>query len=146
MRLLTAFTIAFLFLGPAAAAAYPAALPSTAESINYADKYYRTELYFGRSIPGGGAVTEDEWERFLAEVVTPRFPDGFTILNATGQYREKTGIIDKEKTEVLLFFYPVNKRSISRRKINEIRRAYVTRFRQESVLRLDYPAAVNVDF
>jgi hypothetical protein len=110
------------------------------------DRYYRTELYFGRSIPGGGTVTDAEWEQFLADVVTPRFPDGFTIMNATGQYREKNGTIDKEQTEVLVFFYPVNKRTVSRRKIEEIRRAYVKQFKQESVLRLDYPSTVNVLF
>src|SRR5262245_20410541 len=48
----------------------------------WSDAYYRTELYFGRSIPGGGQVSDNEWEKFLADVVTPRFPDGFTILNA----------------------------------------------------------------
>ena len=109
-------------------------------------RFYRTELYFGRSIPGGGTVSDEEWERFLADVVTPRFPDGFTIINATGQSREKDGTLDKERTEILVFFYPVNDRTASRRKIEEIRRAYVKQFKQESVLRLDYPSTVNVLF
>jgi hypothetical protein len=108
--------------------------------------YYRTELYFGRSIPGGGQVSDDEWEKFLADVVTPRFPDGFTILNATGQYREKNGMIDKEPSEILVFFYAVKTRTTSRRKIEEIRRAYIKQFKQESVLRLDYPHTLNVTF
>ena len=110
------------------------------------DAFYRTELYFGRSIPGGGMVSDEEWEKFLAEVVTPRFPDGFTILKATGQYREENGTIDKEPSEVLLFFYPRKARTSSRRKIEEIRRAYVKQFKQEAVLRLDYPSTVNVTF
>lgn len=115
-------------------------------TTTFADSYYRTELYFGRSIPGGGMVTEDEWDKFLAEVVTPRFPDGFTILKATGQYREANGTIDREPSEVLLFFYPARKRTASRRKIEEIRSAYVKKFRQESVLRFDYPSTVRVSF
>jgi hypothetical protein len=120
-------------------------LPTETAAVR-TDAFYRTELYFGRSIPGGGIVSDEEWEKFLADVVTPRFPDGFTILKATGQYREENGKIDKEPSEVLLFFYPVRAKTSSRRKIEEIRRAYVKQFKQESVLRLDYPSTVNVLF
>lgn len=108
--------------------------------------FYRSELYFGRSIPGGAVVSDEEWEKFLAEVVTPRFPDGFTILKATGQYREKDGKIDKEDSNVLVFLYPKSKLTASRRKIEEIRRAYVRQFRQESVLRVDFKLPVKVSF
>ena len=124
----------------------PYAPTVAASSTALADSYYRTELYFGRSIPGGGMVLDEEWDKFLAEVVTPRFPSGFTILKATGQYREENGTIDREPSEVLLFFYPARTRTASRRKIEEIRRAYVRQFKQESVLRLDYPSTVRVSF
>lgn len=140
----SALLFVILIFGSNGMAALPLHAPSAA--VVSADQFYRTELYFGRSIPGGGMVTDAEWEKFLAEVVTPRFPDGFTILKATGQYREKDGTIDKEPSEVLLFFYPPGKRTASRRKIEEIRRAYVKQFKQESVLRLDYPTAVKVTF
>jgi hypothetical protein len=39
-----------------------------------ATPFYRTELYFGRSIPGGGMFSDAEWEKFLLDVVTYRFP------------------------------------------------------------------------
>ena len=111
-----------------------------------ADKYYRTELYFGRSIPGGGMVSDEQWEQFLAEVVTPRFPDGFTILKGIGQYREKSGKIISEPSQILVFFYSTKTKKESRAKIDEIRTAYVKKFNQESVLRLDFPKMVNVTF
>jgi hypothetical protein len=114
--------------------------------VTHQELFFRTELYFGRSIPGGGSVSEEEWEKFLTQVVTPRFPDGFTVLKATGHYRERTGKIIIEPSEVLVFHYPANKRTASRRKIEEIRRAYVKQFRQESVLRMDLPRAVVVYF
>jgi len=128
--------------------AVPAANPICRSQVGarQSDAYYRTELYFGRSIPGGGQVSDDEWKKFLAGVVTPRFPNGFTILKATGQYREKNGTVDKEPSEVLVFFYPMRSRTASRRKIEEIRRAYIKHFKQESVLRVDYQAAVRVSF
>ena len=111
-----------------------------------ASGYYRTELYFGRSIPGGGAVSDNEWENFLSEVVTVRFPGGFTVLDARGQYMQQDDEVIKEPTKIVVFFYPARTRTASRRKIEEIRRAYIKRFKQESVLRLDFPGLVDVRF
>lgn len=109
-------------------------------------RYLRTELYFGRSIPGGGGVSTEQWEKFLAEVVTPRFPDGFTIVPATGQYRGNDRSIIKEQSEILIFFYPASRRVSSSRKIEEIRRTYKRQFMQESVLRVDLADRVRVSF
>lgn len=120
-------------------------LPSEV-SIGSVQTWYRTELYFGRSIPGGGAVSDTEWDTFLAEVVTPRFPDGFTVLKASGHYREQSGKIITEPSEVIVFLYPGNRRMSSRRKIEEIRRHYARQFKQESVLRLDFRSPVKVSF
>jgi hypothetical protein len=93
--------------------------PATADQA--VDKYYRTELYFGRSIPGGGMVSDEQWDQFLAEVVTLRFPDGFTILKGTGQYREKGGKIISEPSQILVFFYSTKTKGKAA-KIEEIRR------------------------
>ena len=108
--------------------------------------FYRTELYFGRSIPSGGTVSDDEWEKFLLDVVTDRFPSGFTVLDARGQYKQVNNEVIKEPTKILIFFYPPSARASSRRKVEEIRRAYVKQFKQESVLRLDFPGIVEVRF
>ena len=110
------------------------------------EKFYRTELYFGRSIPGGGAVSDQEWNGFLADIVTPRFPDGFTSLKAIGQYREKSWKIVTEPSEVLIFFYSGRNKNESRAKIEQIRAAYLKMFKQESVLRVDLPKSVRVSF
>jgi len=110
------------------------------------EKYYLTELYFGRSIPGGGLVTEEQWEQFLAEIVTPRFPDGFTILKGVGQYREKSGKIISEPSQILVFLYSSKSKNESRAKIEEIRKEYVKRFKQESVLRVDFSKRAVVSF
>jgi len=93
--------VAIFTAGDVAAMTFP--VTPAAYQTERIDNYYRTELYFGRSIPGGGMVSDDEWDKFLAEVVTPRFPNGFTILKATGQYRETNGTIDKEPSEIMVF-------------------------------------------
>lgn len=115
-------------------------------AIIQARPFYRTELYLGRSIPGGGVVSDAEREKFLLDVVTDRFPSGFTVLDARGQYKQSNNEVIKEPTKIVIFFYPTNTRTASRRKIEEIRRAYVKQFRQESVLRLDYPGIVDLRF
>ena len=45
------------------------------------------EAYFGRSLRTGGEIGEDAWSAFLAEIVTPAFPDGLTALDGAGQWR-----------------------------------------------------------
>ena len=120
--------------------------PARASAAVKAEKFLRTELYFGRSKPDGTLVSDDDWNRFLADIVTPRFPDGFTILRATGQYREKSGKIITEPSSVLIFLYPRKARTESRSKIEEIRAANVKQFNQESVLRMDLKSSVEVRF
>ncbi|MGB7207112.1 MAG: DUF3574 domain-containing protein [Pyrinomonadaceae bacterium] len=120
--------------------------PARATTAAKAEKFLRTELYFGRSKPDGSIVSDEDWSRFLAEIVTPRFPNGFTVLQANGQYRDKSGKIITEPSEVLIFLYDRNSRISSRRKIEEIRSAYMKQFSQESVLRMDMPKSVSVFF
>lgn len=114
--------------------------------VSAADKYIRTELYFGRSLPDGSVVTDEEWAKFLNDVVTSRFPDGFTVFDGVGQYRNKSGQIIKEQSKVIVFLYSRKTKKTSGAKIDEIRAAYVKLFNQESVLRLDFRTSVNVHF
>jgi hypothetical protein len=43
-------------------------------------------LYFGTAKPDG-IVSPEEWAAFLSAVVTPRFPQGLTVWQASGQWR-----------------------------------------------------------
>ena len=125
--------------------AQPATTRST-EAVVRAESFYRTELYMGRSIPGGGMVSDEGWEKFLAEVVTPLFPDGFTVLAGRGQYREGSGVIAKEQSHVLVFLYRKADRRTARANIEIIRGEYKKLFAQESVLRVDITKSVLVSF
>jgi hypothetical protein len=99
--------------------------------------YARTELFFGKSIPGGGTITDAAFAEFLNKEVTPRFPDGFTVVPAMGQYREANGVIDHEASDILIVFYPRDAASDVSTKLDEIRSIYTKAFRQDSVLRDD---------
>src|SRR5690606_1047885 len=100
--------------------------------------WLRSELYFGLQMPDGSHVTEQEWTAFVDEVVTPRFPDGLTILDSTGQWRNASGGIVREPGKVIVIFHSRDPALEAR--LDEIRRLYRERFRQESVLKATAPA------
>lgn len=91
-------------------------------------------LYFGRRIGDTGLVTEAMFKRFLAEVVTPRFPDGLTVLDAAGQFRSGNRIV-REPTKLLVLLVP--HRSAVAHKVTAVIDRYKRRFRQQSVLRTE---------
>jgi len=92
----------------------------------------RTTLYFGLSRQKGPAVSELEWQLFLRDEVTKRFPDGLTVWEATGQWRTSTGSIDREQSKVLLLVHPET--AAARQMVQSVINAYRKAFDQESVL------------
>lgn len=90
------------------------------------------ELFFGRSIPARGPLTEDEWARFAAEIVTPNFPSGFTVFDGEGQWQNPaTHRIVRERTKVLLVAAERSPELAGR--LAAVIDAYKARFRQSSV-------------
>ena len=100
---------------------------------------YRVEvvdtLYFGTMKADGSSVTDAQWQRFVVDVVAPRF-EGFTTWDAEGLYRTRTGAVQHERTHIVQLVH-ANERAVA-----EIIAAYKTQFAQESVLRLRGRAGV----
>ena len=138
------FTVIILVL-LISSAAFPGAADHSGGSSAF-DRYFRTELFFGMDKPTGREVTAEEWDKFLADEVTPRFPDGLTVFAAAGQFRSATGAIVREKSRVIILLYSKKDRATASRKIDEIRAAYCKKFDQESVMRIDYRRSVEVSF
>jgi hypothetical protein len=99
--------------------------------------FVRTELYFGSLKPDNSHVTQEDFELFLHDVITPLFPEGLTLLTGLGQFRTASGKIIQERSRLLILLYPVENRQDKSEKIETIRRQYKDSFQQESVLRLD---------
>ena len=90
-------------------------------------------LYFGTAMPSG-QVSAGDWQQFLAEVITPRFPEGLTAWSAAGQWRNPAGELQKEDSYVL---HVVHKDEAKyEAAVHEIVDAYKSRFQQEAVLRV----------
>jgi hypothetical protein len=111
-----------------------------------AEPWLRTELFFGLSKPDGAAVSEAEWNAFLDIEVTPRFPDGLTVLAGAGQWQDDDGDIVEERSKVLVLLYPREASAESNAEIEAIRTAYESAFQQESVLRADDDRPVCTSF
>lgn len=111
-----------------------------------ATPFARTELFFGTGKPDGSAVTDEEFRAFLDNQITPRFPDGLTLVKGDGQFRNSEGVIIKEESFILILLYPVETFKDSSKGIESIRQCYRTTFQQESVLRADDPFASWVSF
>jgi hypothetical protein len=94
-------------------------------------------LYLGRSIEGHDAVTDQAWERFLHEAVTPRFPAGYTVLRGEGRWRG-ADTTEAERSFVLEVVHPGD--STANARVLEIASEYRVRFRQQAVLRVRLPA------
>ena len=104
-----------------------------------AHRFIRTELFFGTATPDE-PVSDERFRAFLDAEVTPRFPDGLTVLNASGQWRAAGGVT-KEQARILVIWHD---RFPSRdADIEAIRSAYKQRFDQESVLRIDSVSCVS---
>lgn len=111
-----------------------------------AEPWVRSELFFGTTRPDGSEYTEEEWLAFLDDEVTPRFPDGLTVLTGIGQFLGSSGEVGRETSKVLIILYPAETAAESSVLLEEIRDAYEEQFEQESVLRADDSAPVCTSF
>jgi Protein of unknown function (DUF3574) len=91
----------------------------------------RTTLYFGLT-RAKGAISELEWQIFLRDEVTRRFPEGLTAWEAQGQWRSPAGTIDQERSKVLLLVHADN--ADARHAVQDVISTYRRQFEQQSVL------------
>lgn len=91
----------------------------------------RTTLYFGLT-QAKGAISELDWQIFLRDEVTRRFPEGLTAWEAEGQWRNPGGTIDHERSKVLLLVHADTVEA--RRAVQEVIATYRRLFDQQSVL------------
>ena len=107
------------------------------------DRFVRYELFMGRSSQSVEVVDDTAWASFLEDTVTPRFPDGLTVFDARGQWRDSEGLARKERSKLLVILAPAGDDQM--RSIDEVSDEYKRRFNQESVLRVVTDACVSFD-
>ncbi|MCP4117957.1 MAG: DUF3574 domain-containing protein [Desulfobacteraceae bacterium] len=97
----------------------------------FAADVYSVRLFFGLSMPGGGAVSLCEWQSFLAQEIAKTF-DGFNVVDSTGYYKGKP-----ERSKIVTIVLDRDEMP----KVIKLARSYATKFHQESVMMVKTPVA-----
>ncbi|MDQ3282717.1 MAG: DUF3574 domain-containing protein [Acidobacteriota bacterium] len=92
------------------------------------EQFVSDRLFCGLSIPAGGTVSQSDIDTFITEIIEPRFPQGFTVWRARGQWRGGN-------EDALVFEFVHRRDPLLDAKVQEIATAYRTRFAQQAVLR-----------
>ena len=114
----------------------------TSKVANDSTLYLRTDLYFGLPAPKDSVTTS--WEAFADSFITPVFPNGYTVSNAEGRWRDRDSAeTAKEQSKILTIIYKPD--STKNKGIEYIMAQYKQLFKQKAVLRTDCPVTTNLD-
>ncbi len=97
-------------------------------------------LYFGTARPQG-VVTPADWQHFVQEQIAPRLPQGYTVLDAQGQWRNTDGSVAHEASHVLQWVHADD--AASDEALRQIADRYKSQFQQEAVLHLHSAACYS---
>lgn len=124
MRRLLGLLVAVMLSG--CASLPPACVPPAQSMVT-------AEMYFGRNIGGRVGVSDAAFAKFTAREITPRFPQGLTVVDGRGQWRDtENGRVLREPSKVVLITFTDS--PDARANLGAIANAYKQTFRQQSVL------------
>ncbi|CAM2862038.1 DUF3574 domain-containing protein [Rariglobus hedericola] len=137
--------LAVLALAGSGCATKPPA-ETVAPVVTETAKWVRTELYFGIGDWTETALStepESRWSTFVDAEVTPRFPDGLSVIDVYGQWREAkpSAQIKRERSRLLVIVHLDTAEASA--KIDAIRDAWKRTTGDQSVLRVTQPADVR---
>ena len=151
MHVRRAVLASLLVLALAACANKPAQQVATAPTLqgdashpSTTKGWVDTKLYFGlgpSDHPEQG-VSETDWRAFLDKEVTPRFPDGLSVVDVYGQWQGKNETVpERLRSKMLIIDYLDT--AENRAKIDAIRTAWKQKTGDQSVMRVTEPADVS---
>lgn len=115
---------------------------ASAPACRTGDALVETQLFFGLSKPKGGAVSAKAFDAFVTREVAPRFPEGFTVIDGAGFWRDSTSRRTiSEKSKVIVRLHGGD--PAADQAIGSIIESYKITFEQEAVLRVDRPVCAK---
>ncbi|WP_374570964.1 DUF3574 domain-containing protein [Phenylobacterium sp.] len=132
--------IGALALGGCASVPPPPPAPVAVACPQGQESMRMAQLFFGRKEAGDGVVSDTDFQAFVDQEVTPRFPAGLTVLDGGGQWRGPENQLIREASKIVLIVMPGKG---DRAKLDEVRQAYKTRFHQDSVLLVTQQTCVS---
>lgn len=138
VRLTAAVSAIFLIVGCLDAGARPAAWACHGAQ----QRRLVAELIFGLNIGDAPGVDDAAWDRFVDHEVTPRFPDGLTITDAAGQWRDRNGgAVKREAAKRVEIALPGH--ADDEKRLAALVEAYKQQFHQRGVVVIKWPACVS---
>ena len=114
--------------------------PATAQALSGTDNdALKSEVYFGLRAADGKVVDAQGWEKFVTDMVVPRFAEGLTILEASGRTGSSPGGLNP--TRILVVVHPTGDNAQSR--LQEIKAEYRRRFAGTGIFHTDQPVRVH---
>lgn len=98
------------------------------------------QLFFGRNIGNKPGVSEADFQKFVDQELTPRFPQGLTVLDGGGQWKGSENALIREASKVVVLVFPRGVGGMG--KVREVRETYKQRFKQDAVLTITQDACV----
>ncbi len=117
-----------------------------------ADAGFEYQAFFGAAIPASKqpcngiltSVTDDLWESFVANSVAAEFPDGFTVANASGHWKDDSAKNPvSEDSRVLILVAKQAADDETGAKISKLIGVYLKLFCQHSVLLVETPVVFH---
>jgi len=133
MRFAIVASLSVLVLGGCATVAPPSPCPAGQEHMRTA------QLFFGQNIAGKSSIPDADIRKFVEEELTPRFPEGLTVLDGGSQWQGSENKMIREASKVVVLVLP---KTEEREKLGEVRQAYIQRFHQDSMLLVTQQACV----
>ncbi len=108
------------------------------------ESFVEFSFYFGLERGDSRQISEEEWDEFLADEVTPHFPDGLTVYDARGQWLDtEASRLYREGTKVLNILVPDEGAASAKRRLDEIADSYVDAFDQQVVFKTSRDACAG---
>jgi hypothetical protein len=90
------------------------------------------QLFFGRDVAGRAPVSDAQWRDFVASVIARNFPDGFTVSDGDGEWRDPISRkVVREQTKIVMI--AAMRSPDLAKKLQDVSDAYRVRFHQQSV-------------
>jgi hypothetical protein len=87
-------------------------------------------------------LSDRDLRRFVEQEVTPRFPDGVTVVDGGDQWKGSENKMIREASKVVLVVLPAS--GDTHRKVEAVRTAYRAKFKQNPVVVLPPPACTTL--
>jgi hypothetical protein len=99
------------------------------------------QLFLGQNVGGKATISDAAFRRYIEEELTPRFPDGLTVLDGGSQWRGEENRLIREASKVVLIVLPKTRDAPAR--LDAARTSYKARFDQDAVLMVTHTGCVS---